>query len=1520
MPSRRSRGVLRGRGRWIAPGIQSSDVGDVGTRRSRAPQVVQTSAMDCGPAVLTAVLRGYGLAANLEATRDLCATGVDGTSIDVIEDLARTLGLDATQRVVPPDHLMSAAVELLPAIVVTELPDGLLHFVVLWRRWGSWVEVMDPAIGRHWVRWAHVSRDLYRHEMTVPATAWRDYAASDRFCDPLRERLSACGFGNDRIDRLIDAAVDDPTWESLAWLDAAARRAQRSDSTRYDVMRWVTDPSWAPLRDDMMVVPVEGEDPVVPVTGAGTSPHPDVPGTSDGTATAGSAPPSELVVDQLTMRGAVVLSISGVDPDVVVPDELAARVLVAEPSPVAVLVGLLDRRAIRRTVAAITALAVGSGGMIAAAFVLQRLIDPDTDGSPGAVGGGAVGGGSVGGVAAWTGLLLVLCAIASWWGTTGVVAIGREVEIELRRRIEDRVGIFPDRFFASRPASDLAERAHGLHRLRDIASSLAELCVASSQVLAATVVMIIIAPSAWWAVLVLVVAMIGVPMAFGSSMVERESRSRTIAGAMSHSYLDALIGALPVRAHRAGRAILAEHGELLDRWATAESSRQRVGATATGVTFTIGYVLAALVVVTARGPAGGPGTAPGATAVVAFAAFVVVTAASMGVSTVRRLMPQWVTAQRLLALSEVDLLPTPAELPGEGPIGIDLRGVGVDGDHGALLEDVSISIRPGEHVTLVGPSGAGKSTLVATILGWIPPDRGSVLVDGADLDPAHGVALRRATAWVDPDLAIWSGSLAENIMSRGPADVYGTTGAGDSRPGGTAVSDIDAANTLADDAGVLDSVLIDSVGLQDVARRLDPTTGLLPEGVPTGPVDGLVTRLGVGEDGRLLSGGEAQRVRIVRALARVGPRLAILDEADRGLDDDLRNRVREALDRRFAGTTTITVTHDLNAAATADRVMVVDGGKVTADGAPSVLLADPNSALSVMMAEHRTLEASFTAKGWGTAELRDGRLVLDRVAQGDSAADQLSVEPLPTEQESLPTPGEPEPDTGRLASNRLENRGPRVTGSGRTVVALAIAAVVVMGLEWNTFVAGWAVILRDPPRPWGVGLLVLAGTAAGLTTLAFGLAGMHFSVRLRRRLLIGGITAPLDRIRTLGSGDLMGRVLESETFQQHAVTGGTDMAMGLAQLLAAIVLAAVTNAWLVVVLIVLWSIGLVTSAAVATRERHGWTTERIDRTKLLLSRFRGRRTESVYGPPPRADSRHLLEYWRLSIRSDRWKCALLANADFWLAVAVVSTVATQPPGRRGVALAAVVLAWGGFSGLGVAMDELASAAASLRSFAVLDRLGTDHERTPGGGEGIAAPPSSSDVANEPAAVTVSGLYDGRGPDTAPLFDGLDWHLTPGTRTVLRGPSGCGKSTLAQIIAGLQKPSAGMISGHERVVYVPQFGDNHTMQASLAFNLLLARDWLPTSADIEDAYDVLDQLDLGRVVDAMPRGIVQPVGEAGWQLSHGERARLHLARALLQGGHTIIMDETLEGLDAATARLVLDAVCRRYSTVVLVHHR
>jgi ABC-type bacteriocin/lantibiotic exporter with double-glycine peptidase domain len=113
-----------------------------------APEVVQTSSMDCGPAALTCVLQGHGIPVSYGRLREACQTGVDGTSIDTLEQVARQLGLPAEQVMVPADHLALPAAALLPAIVVARQADGATHFVVVWRRLGPWLQVMDPAQGR----------------------------------------------------------------------------------------------------------------------------------------------------------------------------------------------------------------------------------------------------------------------------------------------------------------------------------------------------------------------------------------------------------------------------------------------------------------------------------------------------------------------------------------------------------------------------------------------------------------------------------------------------------------------------------------------------------------------------------------------------------------------------------------------------------------------------------------------------------------------------------------------------------------------------------------------------------------------------------------------------------------------------------------------------------------------------------------------------------------------------------------------------------------------------------------------------------------------------------------------------------------------------------------------------------------------------------------------------------------------------------------------------------------------------
>src|SRR3569832_1135911 len=120
-------------------------------RRFWAPEVVQTSAMDCGPAALKCILEGFGRPVSYGRLREACQTSVDGTSIDTLEEIAQALGLDAAQILLPAKHAVSAT-GALPAIAVVRMPSRQTHNEEQRRRQGPWSQLMDPARGRRWVR------------------------------------------------------------------------------------------------------------------------------------------------------------------------------------------------------------------------------------------------------------------------------------------------------------------------------------------------------------------------------------------------------------------------------------------------------------------------------------------------------------------------------------------------------------------------------------------------------------------------------------------------------------------------------------------------------------------------------------------------------------------------------------------------------------------------------------------------------------------------------------------------------------------------------------------------------------------------------------------------------------------------------------------------------------------------------------------------------------------------------------------------------------------------------------------------------------------------------------------------------------------------------------------------------------------------------------------------------------------------------------------------------------------------
>ena len=211
----------------------------------------------------------------------------------------------------------------------------------------------------------------------------------------------------------------------------------------------------------------------------------------------------------------------------------------------------------------------------------------------------------------------------------------------------------------------------------------------------------------------------------------------------------------------------------------------------------------------------------------------------------------------------------------------------------SALHDFSLRVAPGETVALVGPSGAGKSTIFRLLLRFYDPESGAVRLDDVEARRADPAAWRERFAYVAQDLALFSGSAADNIRF-GRAD----------------------ANALQIEA----------------AARAAEAEGFIRarEGGFDAPL---------GARGRQLSGGERQRLALARALVRNAPVL-LLDEATSALDNESEKAVQSALQELEKGRTTIVIAHRLSTVQSADQIIVLDKGKIVEQGRHDELLAN----------------------------------------------------------------------------------------------------------------------------------------------------------------------------------------------------------------------------------------------------------------------------------------------------------------------------------------------------------------------------------------------------------------------------------------------------------------------------------------------------------------------------------------------------------------------------------------------------
>jgi ATP-binding cassette subfamily B protein len=440
---------------------------------------------------------------------------------------------------------------------------------------------------------------------------------------------------------------------------------------------------------------------------------------------------------------------------------------------------------------------------------------------------------------------------------------------------------------------------------------------------------------------------------------------------------------------------------------------------------------------------------------------------------------------------------------------------------------------------------------------------------------------------------------------------------------------------------------------------------------------------------------------------------------------------------------------------------------------------------------------------------------------------------------------------------------------------------------------------------------------------------------LKQRLLAGALRLQPEEIRREGAGQLLGRVIESEAVGSLAIGGGFMALLALLELvLAAAVLALASP--LLAVLLVVWVAFTGALATVYWRRRTGWVGRRVGLTHDLIERMVGHRTRIAQQPREQwhhGEDETLERYVHASSRMDKaavWLLGIVPRGWIVAGLAGLTPVFVQggSPVSLAVSLGGILLAVRAFERLTGGLWSLAGALIAWRQTAVVF-----HAASRGTLETLSATPARRDGTASPSATLEATdlrfSHVGRGD---PVLQGCNLTIGCGDRVILQGPSGGGKSTLASLLAGLRTPQSGLVlldgldrhtvgfeGWRRRVVLVPQFHENHLVLGSVAFNLLMGVQWPPAPGDFERADAVLRELGLGPTLDRMPSGLLQTIGETGWQLSHGERSRLYLARALLQNPDILILDESFAQLDPANMHLALTAVTARPSAVLLIAH-
>ncbi len=452
-----------------------------------------------------------------------------------------------------------------------------------------------------------------------------------------------------------------------------------------------------------------------------------------------------------------------------------------------------------------------------------------------------------------------------------------------------------------------------------------------------------------------------------------------------------------------------------------------------------------------------------------------------------------------------------------------------------------------------------------------------------------------------------------------------------------------------------------------------------------------------------------------------------------------------------------------------------------------------------------------------------------------------------------------------------------------------------------------------------------------LATRALGRFSVAVGARVKRRLLEGTFRIEERTIRSQGLGLQLARASEASLVERIDLVNVFEAVTALGQLGVAVFFFASSGlAWVMLGLLA-GSLALLGALGVALFRACALTYGmRLEQTSDLVDKILGHRTRAVQQASARyhvEEDRTLGDYAQAARRFDTLRAVAASFPRLWLTLSALALLAAfagrHPVSSLALAALGVVVAQTAFGTLGQAISNAATWWTAFRGVRPLLQAGAARDRPPR---------RSGDVVEEPdlpVVLAASSLSFAYRAGHTPILREVSVRVHRGEKVLVTGPSGGGKTTLFKLIAGELQPSGGVVlvdgndphvvaedEWRERVASAPQFHENYVFAQPLAFNLDPRGELANASPE---AQEICAELGLDRVIARMPQGYAQLMGETGWQLSHGERSRLFIARALLQGADLFLFDESFGALDPETQARTLECVRKRAQTLMVIAH-